>query len=289
MDGLLLSTIVVSLISAACFGFSAHFQQSGLDSTDPRAAARINLTTIMALCWISAPFWLDWSMFLTPGALIFASIGVLFPFLTMQLQIASVPRVGAVLTIAIGNFVPFFAIFPAILLFDESLGVQGWIGVAVMSGALLASTLRFGGRVREFALWALLLPLTAAALRGFGMPAIKIGQETAPDPMFGLLVMSTVSASLILLMGAALRDRPLPRTDGTIWLVAAGAAQWGGLFFMTVALSIGEVVLVTPIISTAPLWGLAYGAWIFKREVLGLRHALTAALVVAGGILLVTR
>lgn len=289
MDTPLFLTIGVSLLSAAGFGFSAHFQRQGLDGTSAGAAARINLTAILVLSWVTAPFWLDWSMFWTPGAAIFAAIGVLFPFLTMQLQIASVPRVGAVLTIALGNFTPFFAIFPALFFLGETLGLQGWIGVGVMSGALLASTLRWGGPARTFALWALGLPLLAAALRGFGMPAIKLGQETAPDPMFGLLVMSCVSAVLIHLIGLLKREPLLPATPGAGWLVAAGAAQWAGLALMTVALSIGDVVLVTPIISTAPLWGLAYGAWIFKREVLGLRHAVTAALVVVGGILLVTR
>ena len=289
MDAPLFLTIGVSLLSAAGFGFSAHFQRQGLDGTSPGAAARINLTTLFVLSWMTAPFYLDWSMFLTPGALIFAGIGVLFPFLTMQLQIASVPRVGAVLTTALGNFSTFFAVFPAIFILGETLGLQGWIGVGVMSGALIASAMRWGGPARTFALWALLIPLAAAALRGFGMPAIKIGQETAPDPMFGLLVMSCVSTVLIHLMGLVRREPLLPASKGAWWLVAAGAAQWAGLAFMALALSIGDVVLVTPIVSTAPLWGLAYGAWIFKREVLGLRHAITAALVVAGGVLLVTR
>ena len=73
------------------------------------------------------------------------------------------------------------------------------------------------------------------------------------------------------------------------WLSCSGVAQFAGLLLMTYALAIGRVVVVTPIISTAPLFGLLYGALIFKREVLGWRHLLAGVLVVVGGALIVSR
>ncbi|MEL7344540.1 MAG: DMT family transporter [Pseudomonadota bacterium] len=284
----LIATIVFSLLSAASFGFTAHLQAKGLDRSSPQVAARLNLATIFGLSMLAAPFYLDPAMFWTKGAWIFAAVGVLFPFLTMQLQIASIPRVGATLTIALGNFVPFFAVVPAVFLLGETLGLQGFAGLLVMTAGLFAATMRWGGLARGFPLWVVALPLGAAALRGFGMPLIKFGQETAPDPMFGLLVMSCVSTLLIYGLGALKGTLRHPQGNAG-WLVAAGASQWCGLVFMAFALDSGDVVIATPIIAIAPLCGLLYGAYIFRSETLGRRHVLTASLVVVGGILLVTR
>ena len=117
---------------------------------------------------------------------------------------------------------------------------------------------------------------------------IKIGQITAPDPLFGLLIMSGVSTLLIWALGAV-RGTFETSWGSAHWLALAGLSQGLGLVFMTFALASGDVVLSTPLIATGPIFGLFYGAVIFRREVLSLRHVATVVLVVLGGALLVTR
>ena len=46
--------------------------------------------------------------------------------------------------------------------------------------------------------------------------------------------------------------------------------------------------IAAPLAATTPLWSLAYGAFVFRREKLHLRHAVVALLVVIGAVLIVT-
>ena len=75
---------------------------------------------------------------------------------------------------------------------------------------------------------------------------------------------------------------------GWLWFAGAGGVQLLGLVFLAMALRAGDVTIVSPLSSVAPICALLYGALIFKREALGKRHVAVAILLVIGGILLVT-
>ena len=65
----------------------------------------------------------------------------------------------------------------------------------------------------------------------------------------------------------------------------AGAFETLGILLGIIALSVGQVVVVSPIIATSPLW-IVLGSWLFLRDIerLTLRTVLGAACVVAGTI-----
>jgi DME family drug/metabolite transporter len=67
--------------------------------------------------------------------------------------------------------------------------------------------------------------------------------------------------------------------------VIAGALETLGILLGIVALSIGQVVVVSPIIATSPLW-IVLGSWLFLRDIerLTLRTLFGAVCVVAGTI-----
>ena len=288
LEGTILAALL-ALLSAACFGFVPHIQNKGLDTTDALTASKVNMAAVVAFGLLLTPFYLDWSMFQTRGAWIYAIIGVFFPFLSMQLQIAAIPRVGPTITSALGSFTPFFAIIPAIMLFGEVVSLSGWIGIALMTLGLLAAATRSRGVPRSFPLWALTLPLGTAVIRGFMVPALKIGQETAPNPLFAFLIMASVSTLLIFCVHVIRRETLGKPNAGWLWFAGSGGTQLLGLVFLAMALRAGDIAIVAPLSSIAPIWALLYGALIFKREVLGARHVGVAGLVVIGGILLVAR
>jgi drug/metabolite transporter (DMT)-like permease len=155
--------------------------------------------------------------------------------------------------------------------------------------ALLVAALRSRGLPRHFPLWALALPLGASAIRGFMIPALKIGQETAPNPMFAFLIMASLSTLMISGVHVFRRATLGQINVGWLWFVASGAMQLLGLFLMAMALRVGDVTVVATLSSIAPVWALLYGALMFRRETLGARHVAVAVLVVVGGILLVSR
>jgi uncharacterized membrane protein len=67
--------------------------------------------------------------------------------------------------------------------------------------------------------------------------------------------------------------------------VIAGSFETLGILLGILALSIGQVVVVSPIIATSPLW-IVLGSWLFLRDIerLTARTVLGAACVVAGTI-----
>jgi drug/metabolite transporter, DME family len=65
----------------------------------------------------------------------------------------------------------------------------------------------------------------------------------------------------------------------------AGTFETLGILLVIVALSVGHVVIVSPIVATSPLW-IVLGSWLFLRDIerLTLRTILGAVCVVAGTI-----
>ena len=63
----------------------------------------------------------------------------------------------------------------------------------------------------------------------------------------------------------------------------AGTFQTLGILLVIVALSVGHVVLVSPIVATSPLW-ILLGTWLFLRgiENLTLKTIIGAVCVVSG-------
>ena len=69
------------------------------------------------------------------------------------------------------------------------------------------------------------------------------------------------------------------------WFLMAGVFETLGILLVIVALSVGQVVIVSPIVATSPLWILV-GTWLFLRgiESITLRTILGAVCVVSGTI-----
>ena len=67
--------------------------------------------------------------------------------------------------------------------------------------------------------------------------------------------------------------------------LAAGLFETLGILLVIIALSVGQVVLVSPIVATGPMWVLL-GTWLFLRgiERINLRTVLGTASVIAGTI-----
>ena len=158
-----------------------------------------------------------------------------------------------------------------------------------MTAGLLVAAMHSRGAPRDFALWALALPLGTAAIRGVMMPALKAGQETAPNPLFAFLIMASVSTVMIFGVHVVRRETMGKPNLGWLWFTGAGGVQLLGLVFLAMALRAGDVAIVSPLSSIAPICALIYGVLVFRREKLGTRHVAVAVLVVIGGILLVTR
>jgi drug/metabolite transporter (DMT)-like permease len=285
-----LSAALFALAAAAGFGASVHAQRRGLAGMDAAAGALIGAGVATLIFACAAPFVVDPAWILSEATAWFALCGLFMPALSMILAIRSVGIAGPALTAALGSCTPLFAITPAILLLGEEIGPRTALGIAVMtSGLALAPFVQTGAASLRVPLWALALPLGAAALRGVSQPIAKFGMLTAPSPVYAALVTFSVSTVLLALFNARKLPRILRGGPSAAWFVAAGAINGVSMLCLNSALRSGEVVVAAPLAATAPLWALVWGALVFRSERLTLRHLGVAALATAGAALIVSR
>ena len=211
MDSNLLPAIF-ALIAAALFGLAINFQRLGIRAADGRTAAAISIYAFTVIFWLLSPFFVEWHWWGTRAALIFACCGLLVPLIAQLMHMSSIEHIGASTTGALSIFAPVFAIVPAVLFLGETFNVQGGIGLAVMALGILAVVQAGDDTRKKFALWLLVLPLGASLARGIVQPTAKFAYAEVPSPVFGTLVMATVSS-------VAVTIYLLSRNRATIWPV----------------------------------------------------------------------
>ncbi|MEO8651067.1 MAG: EamA family transporter [Hyphomicrobiaceae bacterium] len=192
------AAVVFALASAFLFALTNHFQSLGLDGSDARTGSIINIATGAAFYWLLSPFFLEGWYWFSWGAVLFAMVGIIRPSISSFLAILSIQVMGPTLTSALTATAPIFSAFFAVFLLGEHLDLQTAIGIlAVMTGAVVA-TYRRQGIVRDWALWALALPLGAALVRAAGHAVTKMGLADVPSPSFAVMLSNTVSLVIAL-------------------------------------------------------------------------------------------
>ena len=202
---------------------------------------------------------------------------------------AATARLGPTVSSTISSTAPLFGLAFGVLVLGEALTWPVAVGTfAIFSGVVLLSWSSAGTPARGWPLWALLLPVGAALIRVFGQGFAKIGMEEVPSPLFvGLM---TYSVSFVIAIGNAWRRgqrlRGIARFHGAKWFVLSGVCYAGAIFFLNSALRVGDLIVVSPVISCQPLLSLALGYLVFRENVLTPRVALAVLVVVSGVVLI---
>lgn len=254
----------------------------GLRYASPAAGAAIGLPSSALIFWCMAPFLLDSRGFSLAATGIYALVGLFFPAAVTLLTYTGNQRMGPTITSSVSCTTPLFALTGAILFLGERLTPGNVLGTGGIVLGMLALTWGGNARTRSWPLWAISLPVAAAALRALAQVLTKAGLALWADPYAATLIGYSVSAVVIL---AAKRLRgPRGATDrrATPWFVATGTLNGASLFLMYAALVKGKVALVSPIVATYPLFTLALSMLFLRHERLPPRIALGALLTVAG-------
>ena len=234
--------VVLAFASSFCYGAGLVLTQLGLRDMPPLAGAAISVPTA-TLLMIGA-----WSIALTGHPIvwaalpIFIAVGLIFPGAVTLITFEANRVLGPVITGALGNLAPIFAVTLAFVMLGEPLrpAQLGGLAVIIAGVALLTSTR--GEDTAHWRSWYLLLPLLGAALRGFVQPTIKLGLEIWPSAYAATLVSYTVSA-VIVLMAARWRTgefmTPAP-LRGRLWFIGTGVCNGMAVLLMYAALANGR-------------------------------------------------
>ena len=282
------AVIVLAFASTLCFGTALVLTHLGLRHIPPLAGAAISIPSSALLFIALAPFAFQGPV-VWPVVPIFVGAGLLYPAAVTLLTFAANRALGPVITGALGNLTPLFAVAFAVVLLAEPLHLMQAGGmVVIVAGVLLFSLDRRNGGAR-WQSWSLLLPLAAAAVRGFVQPAVKIGLDLWPSPFAATLIAYIVSALAVITANRLQSGRflPLAPRSALYWFVALGILNGLAVLFLYAALVSGPVALVAPLVATYPLVTIVGTMMVQGRIEGGARLAIGVALTVAGVVLLI--
>ncbi|MFP6746064.1 MAG: EamA family transporter [Alphaproteobacteria bacterium] len=281
--------ILLALTSATLFAVSILVLHQGLRHTDSESGSLVQIGATALCYWLTAPWLLESWYWLTPAALIFAAVGIFKPAVSANASLLSVHYLGPTPTSTLAATSPLFAAAFGVLYLGEQLTPPIILGTMAIMGGSIALAQRSSGASRgTWPLWALSLPLLAAFVRAAGDGFTKVGMLDLPSPHFAGLVSFSVS---LLVAGAVFgaRRRTIPKIGirhGTGWFVLAGTINAVSVYCLNLALQLGELIVVIPIVSASPFLTLLLSVFLVRRERIT-RGSLLAVLLVVPGVVMI--
>lgn len=279
----------IAFASSVVFAFSNHTQHVALDHMDVRTGTIVNVTTTFILLFICAPLYLEPASLMTPSAIWFAIAGLIVPALSMTLHTMSVRRIGPGLTAGLTSTAPVFATALAVLILGEIVTGQTLAGTAIIASGIAFIALRSRRGDVSWPVWTVAIPLGAALTRAISQNFVKIGLEGLPSPMTAALIGALMSMAVIVSINSTSGHRMPHWNAGYLWFALCGVLNGIGLVGLNIALTLGDVVLVAPLIATTPAFTLFSGWLFFRREALGWSSIIATVIIFCGCMLVITR
>jgi len=270
-----------ALIAAACFGVALVVTQFGLRYMTAVTGALVSIPSTALMFWALSPLFLDARHGRVAAV---AVVGLFFPAVVTILTFAANRQMGPTIAGTVGGTAPLFAIAGAVAFLGERISVSVVLGTLAIVLGVLAMSWDDKQRPHQWPKRALVLPLTAAAIRGFAQMLTKYGLTLWSSAFAaGLVGYTTSSLTVLAAVGLDRARQPSPfDRRGVPWFVLVGLCNGAAVLSMYVALSRGRVAIVSPIVATYPLFTLLASLIFLRRELLTLRVLAGVALTVAG-------
>jgi drug/metabolite transporter (DMT)-like permease len=277
---------LIALAAALSYAISGIAAKRGLRYSTPITVTLVSVT-IHAVT-------LSIALFVTRGVptiswwvfSLFSLTGTLQPVIRL-FTYAAIHHVGASRGSTLRGAHPLFSTTLAVMFLGEQINLPIFVGTVLIVGGITLISWQPDAPRTSFHWWHLGYPLGAALLAGISHPLRRYALGLANEPLYLATVVGLVAlpwlASYVVLPTKG--ERPVWNRACIAPFFAAGFFETLGILLGIIALSVGEVVIVSPIIATSPLWILV-GTWLFLRgiESLTLRTVLGALCVVSGTI-----
>jgi len=279
----------IALGAALAFGVAHILVRTGLVFGSSNTAITVNIVSMAGFVWLLLGPWGSWDTISLAGVVWFMLAGAIAPLVTQFLFYASMTRVGVARAASLRNTTPLFASVLAVIF----LGEQWTLALATGTIMIIAGATMLGARdsaaLLQFRKRDLLLPLTAALLGGVVSPMRKFGFSLLPS--YPLVVCFTLTGSVVgLVIGLMIAQnyKTLEVSRRTIlWFTLSGVATGTGISLYLLALNLGQVVLVDPLISTSPLFTLLLTRLFLRRHETVTSKVVAGAAAIFGGVFVI--
>jgi len=285
--------IALALLSSFLIGITTIIMKKGIDRTNPTSAMLVvTLVSTLIFLVISIPL-VQFDHLKSKAFLLFILAGIFSPALVRWLYFISLDRIGPSVSSSLLSTGPAFTAILAIIFLKEELTVFISLGIVlIITGIIiLERNINTSAKLVVRKKQDLIFPLLAAILLGLAIVFRKMGLNILNAPIFGAtvgFVTSLVFYSILCLISKSMRASISLTRNDILYLSGAGVfltAGWLALFY---ALSLGDVIIVTPLASLYPVMvvGLSY-LFIKDTEKISIK-TFSGVIVVLIGVLLIT-
>jgi drug/metabolite transporter, DME family len=285
MDGKLFA-----LVTAICFGLNPVTLKMGFARAGrPDVAVAVGLIVAVPLYLLLVPFTggLQWEQITIPALFGFVMGGLFGGGIGRRWLATAIDKIGAAPATAIKNSAPVISTILAMFLLNEAVTLIEWLAVIGIVAGITLVTWQQGQGLKQLAGVGVLAAVGSAISYGIRPLFLEFGLDNANVPVTGALIgaIAALLYSVVLTRWSDIKDGFRHRT---VWLfLFSGVLQSIGFLALTVGLSSGDVSVVYPVTSSAPLFTLGFTAILLRaHERLTWRVVLGSILVVAGVIVL---
>lgn len=237
----------------------------GMQRSSPLTAACVVLFVRTILFWSA--------LLLTGGipdvpwlpVLLFVALGIL-QTATSLLQLTGLHRLGAARAEPLRNTYPLWSALLAIVFLGEQAGPAILGGTLLVVGGISLISWQPAAAGMRYRWWDAIFPLLAALFAGIAFPVRRVAFEISNEPLFFAAILSIVS---FLSLGPYLAIRL--KTEKLVWnrsslakFILSGFFESAASLLSLIAVSVGRVVIVSPIVASTPLWTLILSAFFLR-------------------------
>jgi drug/metabolite transporter (DMT)-like permease len=283
------SAQLVALASTAVYAAGNLYARIGLVHSTPLMVTLISLIVQTVVVW---------TILLAKGGvpaiepralIIFIAVGAVLPIVRL-LSYIGIARIGSARASSLRSTHPFFSAVLAVTFLGEPAKHNIMLGTLLIVAGIFFTCWEPRRRGPDAKSMDALYPLSAAFMSGIIHPATRYALTVSNQPIaFSAIVglVSLLCLSAYFLVSGQARRVAWPSRSALIPFVAASLLETMGFLLFSAAVSLGQVVLIAPIMATTPMWVLL-GSIVLLRDLekVTLRTALGTCAVVGGTILL---
>ena len=274
----------VGLITALTYAASIISARRGLQYSNATTVTYLSLlfqtVTLWTLAFLVTGIPAVGKTFLLAAVL----VGFLMPMVRL-LTYTGIAKVGAARGAALRSTHPLFSAMLALAFLGETATAWGLTGVLLVVAGIVLISWREEGKRAPVPWWHNLYSILAAVLAALVHNLVRFSLHSAGYPILFAAIVGFVSLATFTgyLRARPGSNRPLWSRRAMAPFLATAALENLGFLLFNVALSIGPVVLVTPMVATQPMWVLLFTvAFLRSVELVTPRTAAGSAVVVAG-------
>jgi drug/metabolite transporter (DMT)-like permease len=283
------SAQLVALASTAVYAAGNLYARIGLAHSTPLMVTLISLIVQTVVVW---------AILLAKGGvpaiepralIIFIAVGAVLPIVRL-LSYIGIARIGSARASSLRSTHPFFSAVLAVTFLGEPAKHNVMLGTLLIVAGIFFTCWEPRRRGQDAKSMDVLYPLSAAFMSGIIHPATRYALTVSNQPIAFSAIVGLVSllclTAYFLLSGQA-RRVVWPSRSALIPFVTASLLETMGFLLFSAAVSLGQVVLIAPIMATTPMWVLL-GSIVLLRDLekVTLRTVLGTCAVVGGTILL---